>query len=77
VRQAAPLPEAAQGEPWQGVAQDGPWRAAGPVAAAVPQAGPLLQAARLSCAPGHVRRCWPRLRKRQEEMLQSVRDAEA
>jgi hypothetical protein len=28
VRRAAPLPEAAQGEPWRGAARDGPWRAA-------------------------------------------------
>jgi hypothetical protein len=81
-RRAAPLPAAAQGEPWRVAAQGGPWRAAVQdepwraaelvaAAAAVP-VGPLVQA-----APGRTRRHSPRSRRRQVEMLQSDRQAKA
>jgi hypothetical protein len=65
-RRAAPLPEAAQDEPWQGAAQGGPrraaaqggpWRAAvqdEPWRAAVPRVGPWPQAVRAFCAPGQM-----------------------
>jgi hypothetical protein len=74
-RRAAPLLEAAQGEPWR-VVRDGPWRAAGLVEAAAP-VGLLVQAALPFWNPGRTRRHSPRSRRRQVEMLQSDRQAEA
>ena len=74
-RRAAPLLEAAQGEPWR-VVRDGPWRAAWLVAAAAPPVGMLVRAARVF-DPGRTRRHSPRSRRRQVEMLQSDRQAEA
>jgi hypothetical protein len=70
VRLAAPLLEAAQGGPWRAVAQDEPWRR-------VPQDGPRQHVARPFSARGHTPRCLPRSRRRQEQMLQSDRQAEA
>jgi hypothetical protein len=69
-RQAAPLPEAAQGERWRvvrRVVRDEPSRAAALVAAAAP-VGPLVRAAR-PFDPGRTRRHSPRSRRRQVEML--------
>jgi hypothetical protein len=70
VRQAAPLPEAARGEPWQGEARDEPWRG-------MVRVGPPVQVAQPFCAPGHTPRCSPRSWRRQEGMLQSNRQAES
>jgi hypothetical protein len=66
-RRAAPLPAAAQDEPWQGAAQGGPRRAAvqdEPWRAAVPRVGPRQQAVRAFCAPGRMSPRSPRPPKR-------------
>jgi len=62
VRQAAPLPEAARGEPLQGAAQGEPWRevALGEPLQVAAQVGPLVQVARPFWAPGQTPRCSPR-----------------
>jgi hypothetical protein len=70
-RRAAPLPGAAQGEPWRvvrRVVRDEPSRAAALVAAAAPPVGPLVRAAR-PFDPGRTRWHSPRSRRRQVEML--------
>jgi hypothetical protein len=67
VRRIAPLPEAGQGEPRPGVAQDEPWRAG------VPQVELPPQVAVAFLGPGRASRRSPRSRRCREEVLQRDR----
>jgi len=69
VRQVAPLPEAAQGEPQPGVARDEPWRAGVQVE--------LLLHAAAYLAPGRASRRSPRSRRCREKLLQRDRQGKA